>query len=44
MSNEDIVRRYCTAVATRDDATAEALRHRDRVCDWPQRGEQGAPA
>ena len=40
MSNEDIVRRYCTAVATRDHATAESLRHRDWVCDWPQSGER----
>lgn len=40
MTNEDIVRRYCTAVATRDHATAESLRHRDWVCDWPQSGER----
>jgi hypothetical protein len=40
MSNEDIVRRYCTAVATRDHATAAALRHRDWICDWPQSGER----
>ena len=40
MSNEDIVRRYCTAVATRDYAAAEALRHRDWVCEWPQSGER----
>ena len=40
MTNEDIVRRYCTAVATRDYATAESLRHRDWVCEWPQSGER----
>jgi hypothetical protein len=40
MTNEDIVRRYCTAVSTRDHDTAESLRHRDWQCDWPQSGER----
>jgi hypothetical protein len=40
MSNEDTVRRYFTAVAGRDHATAEGLRHPGWVCDWPQSGER----
>ena len=40
MTNEDIVRRYCTAVSTRDHDTAESLRHRDWQCEWPQSGER----
>jgi len=40
MTNEDTVRRYCDAVATRDHATAEALRHPRWTCVWPQSGER----
>lgn len=40
MSNEETVRRYCMAVSTRDHATAEALRHPDWSCVWPQSGER----
>jgi hypothetical protein len=40
MTNEETVRRYCTAVATRDHAAAEALRHREWECEWPQSGER----
>ncbi len=42
MTNEEIVRRYCQAVATRDHATAESLRGSGWVCDWPQSGERVA--
>jgi hypothetical protein len=40
MTNEEIVRRYSEAVAGRDHATAEQLRHPDWICDWPQSGER----
>ena len=40
MSHEDVVRRYCHAVATRDFDTAEALRHARWLCEWPQSGER----
>ena len=40
MSNEDIVRRYCRAVATQDVAQAESLRHPQWTCAWPQSGER----
>jgi hypothetical protein len=40
MTNEEIVRRYCRAVAERDYATAESLRHPHWVCAWPQSGER----
>ena len=40
MTNEDIVRRYCEAVSRRDFAAAEALRHPQWSCDWPQTGER----
>ena len=40
MTHEEIVRRYCTAVATGDFATAEALRHPRWECEWPQSGER----
>jgi len=40
MTNEDTVRRYCMAVANRDHATAESLRHPRWLCEWPQSGER----
>ena len=40
MTHEEIVRRYCVAVSTRDHDTAESLRHGDWQCDWPQSGER----
>jgi hypothetical protein len=40
MTSEDTVRRYSEAVAARDHAAAERLRHPDWVCDWPQSGER----
>ena len=40
MTREDLVRRYCHALATRDYATAESLRHPDWQCEWPQSGER----
>lgn len=40
MSNEETVRRYGAAVATRDHATAEALRHPGWSVAWPQSGER----
>src|SRR4029079_819087 len=40
VTNEEIVRRYCAAVATRDHVTAAGPRHRDWVCEWPQSGER----
>ena len=39
MTHEEIVRRYCAAMATQDATTAESLRHRDWSSHWPQSGE-----
>ena len=40
MSNEDVVRRYGAAVAARDHAAADALRHSAWSAEWPQSGER----
>ncbi len=40
MTNEQIARRYCQAMATRDHEKAERLRHPGWACDWPQSGER----
>jgi hypothetical protein len=40
MSNEEIVRRYVRAVADRDAATAEGLRHELWAASIPQTGER----
>jgi ketosteroid isomerase-like protein len=42
MTNEEIVRRYCEALARRDFETSEALRHPGWTCEWPQSGERVA--
>jgi hypothetical protein len=40
MTNQELVRTYCRAVATNDHETASRLRHPDWLSDWPQSGER----